>query len=228
MYTTYRWFSSNDLFDESFNVAESWPDAPSEAREAAVYGGEIYSQMIMGNLVHTSTVLLTRERFEKVRRFNEDLRLSGEDYDFHLRTCREGRVGFVNAASIQYQTGMSDRLTRPEYSIHIARNFLKTISPAIERDRDRIKLPAWMIRHVFYDAHSWIGEAALTLGDRSTARRHLFKSLMIEPWHGRAAWLLALSLLPGWFFALGLEAYRSMKRILAPRPAASPVNANGK
>ena len=68
--------------------------------------------MIMGNLVHTSTVLIRRERLEKVRGFNEELRISGEDYDFHLRTCREGPVGFIDLATIRYQTGMPDRLTR--------------------------------------------------------------------------------------------------------------------
>ncbi len=32
--------------------------------------------------------------------------ISGEDYDFHLRTCREGPVGFVDLATIRYQTGI--------------------------------------------------------------------------------------------------------------------------
>jgi glycosyltransferase involved in cell wall biosynthesis len=228
MYSAYHWFQPKDLFDKTCPVVQGWPDAPAELRDATVYGGEIYSQMIMGNLVHTSTVLLRRERLEKVGFFSEELRVSGEDYDFHLRTCRAGRVAFVNVASIQYQTGMSDRLTRPEYNIHIAQNFLKTISPAIERDRDRIHLPPRMIDDVLSGAHGWIGEAAFDLGDRSTARQHLFKSLLIHPWQVRRAALLMLSMLPQWVSVLSRQVYASIKHILAPGPAPDAVNANGK
>jgi len=43
-----------------------------------VYAGDIFSQMIMGNLVHTSTVLIRRERLQQVHGFNEDLRHSAK------------------------------------------------------------------------------------------------------------------------------------------------------
>ena len=228
MYTTYRWFQPKDLFDKTRAGAQVWPDAPADLENATLYGGEIYSQMIMGNLVHTSTVLMTRERLLKVGFFSEALRVSGEDYDFHLRTCRAGRIAFVDVASIQYQTGMADRLTRPEYNIHIAQNFLKTISPAIERDRARIHLPPRMIDDVLSGAHGWVGEAAFDVGDRTTARSHLFKSLMINPRQARRTGLLVLSLLPQWVSVLSRRAYALAKHILAPGPSQDAVNANGK
>jgi GT2 family glycosyltransferase len=228
MYTTYHWFKTEDLFDRKSTVAQTWPDAPAELRNVAVYGGEIYSQMIMGNLVHTSTVLMTRARFEEVGLFKEDLRVSGEDYDFHLRTCRAGRVAFVNVASIQYQTGMADRLTRHEYGIHMAQNFLKTILPAIEHDRGRIHLPEHMIDTVVSGAHAWIGEAAFEMGDHATARRHLLRSLIIHPWQTRTAGILVLALFPEEVSARLVQAYRSGKRIFSRHPIASAVNDNGK
>ena len=112
MYHAYRWFSREELFPQSFPLAELAPGLAPVVGDCRLYTGEIFSQMIMGNLVHTSTVLLRRDRLEKVRGFNEDLRLSGEDYDFHLRTCREGPVGFIDRATIDYQTGLPDRLTQ--------------------------------------------------------------------------------------------------------------------
>ena len=97
MYHAYRWFPREELFSRS---RSPWPRSPRGSRRSwtdrRLYTGEIFSQMIMGNLVHTSTVLIRRERLEKVRGFNEELRLSGEDYDFHLRTCKEGPVGFID------------------------------------------------------------------------------------------------------------------------------------
>ena len=94
-----------------------------------VFLGDIFSPMITGNLVHTSTVLLRGERFEKVREFDVNLRYSGEDYDFHLRTCREGDVAYLDASSILYQRGRGDQLTvNRAFTVHMAENFLKTVN----------------------------------------------------------------------------------------------------
>ncbi len=54
--------------------AEIAPRLASVVGDRRLYTGEIFSQMIMGNLVHTSTVLIRRERLEKVRGFNEEFR----------------------------------------------------------------------------------------------------------------------------------------------------------
>ena len=81
-------------------ITQAVPDT-----SARLYLGDIYTSMIMGNLVHTSTVLLRRERMEKVKTFDETLKLSGEDYDFHLRTCKWGPVALMDISSIEYQKG---------------------------------------------------------------------------------------------------------------------------
>lgn len=194
MYRAYRWFDASDLFRESHPLPPI--SAPLPPEPATIGIGDIYSQMIMGNLVHTSTVLFRRERLDRVRGFNESLRPSGGDYDFHLRVCREGPVGFINLASIGYQVGMADQLTSPTYTIHSARNFLRTIEPAIARDRDRITLPNHMIRAVLAMAHGWIGESALNIGAVHEARRHLVRSLLQRPWQPRVAARLMIAVLP--------------------------------
>lgn len=89
--------------------------------------GDVFSAMIMGNLVHTSTVLLRRERLEKVGGLDASLRLNGGDYDFHLRAGREGPMAYADLPTVCFQRARPDRLTRPEYSAHMARNFLRTL-----------------------------------------------------------------------------------------------------
>lgn len=153
--------------------------------------------MIMGNLVHTSTVLMRRERLEKVSGFNEELRIAGEDYDFHLRTCREGPVGLIDVETIRYRTGMPDRLTRDEYKIHAAMNCLKTVLPLIEQERSKIKLSDRMIRLRLAEMHTWVGGVLLNTGEASQARLHLRKSLRHQVWQPTALKLLALASLPG-------------------------------
>ncbi len=193
MYSAYRWFDNKDLFSESYTLPSVSVRLPAQAR---LYAGDIYSPMIMGNLVHTSTALLRRERFEKVCAFDVELRHSGEDYDFHLRTCREGPVAFVSLASVKYQKDMPDQLTGYAYNIFRARNFLRTIQVALDRDRDRIRLPSHMLRFVLSDAHDWIGEAALDIGEHREARRNLLLSLYYRPRRLRTAALLLVALLP--------------------------------
>lgn len=197
MYTAYSWFRNRDhLFGRSFPFAELDPKLSAEIGEPRVYSGDIFSQMVLGNLVHTSTVLLRRERFERVKAFDVSLLRSGEDYDFHLRTCREGPVAYLDAVSVRYMWGAADQLTTPKHRIDQARNFLKTITPIIARDRDRIRLPKIMIEEVLAEAHGWLGECQYDLGDTKSARSELLASLRYKPKQPRIAAYLALSLLP--------------------------------
>jgi GT2 family glycosyltransferase len=196
MYSAYRWFRTDDLFTASARLKDFCAAQAAELEGVNVYRGDIFSQIVMGNLVHTSTVMLRRERLARVNGFDERLRHSGEDYDFHLRTCREGPVAFVDAASILYQRGMPDRLTGPSYRIHMAQNFLNTIQPVIARDRARITLPQSMLDKVLAEAHAWVGEEQINLGDHSAARRSLWRSLRLHGWQGRVWFLFASSMLP--------------------------------
>jgi glycosyltransferase involved in cell wall biosynthesis len=101
------------LFAQSTEVSPSELGIPEMPRAALLSQGYIFSQMVIGNLVHTSTSLLRRERLLKVAGFREELRTTGEDYDFHLRTCREGPVAFVDIETIGYTVGRADQLTAP-------------------------------------------------------------------------------------------------------------------
>src|SRR5581483_5809367 len=122
MYSSYQRFSREQLFRDARPLSAIDARLAAQLDDPRVFLGDIFSPMITGNLVHTSTVLLRRARFELVREFDVELRYSGEDYDFHLRTCRDGDVAYLDAPSILYQRGREDQLTNRKYSVHMAEN----------------------------------------------------------------------------------------------------------
>ena len=196
MYEAHRWFTYDTLYARSAPMSEAAPWLDEPLRSARMYTGDIFSPMIMGSLIHTSTVVLRRELAEKVGGYNPEYTNGGEDYDFHLRACRLSPVAFVDVSSIQYQRGLADRITRPETHLRIATNFLKTISRAVREHHGQICLSKQMLNGVFAEAHGWIGELALDRGHRSLARQHLVRSLWFTPGQSRIVQLLALACLP--------------------------------
>jgi glycosyltransferase involved in cell wall biosynthesis len=197
MYGAYRWFTREELFESSRPLSAVDPDLANRLGNPRLYFGNIFSEMVLGNLVHTSTVLLRRDRLERVRGFDETLRVSGEDYDFHLRTCREGPVAYLDIASMLYRSGDSDQLTHGSANmLSVAQNFLRTVAPLIERNRDQIRLPRVVLQEVLAEAHAWIGTLHAERGEHLSAMRHLARSLRHKPRNPRALAFLALNLLP--------------------------------
>ena len=103
MYSAYRRFGNRKMFQDERTFSELAPEvarAHENLATASVRWGDIYSAMIFGSLVHTSTALLRRNRLAAVGFFNEAFR-TGEDYDFHLRTCREGPVALLAGPTVE-------------------------------------------------------------------------------------------------------------------------------
>ena len=173
--------------------------------------------MVMGNLVHTSTVLLRRSRLEQVGGFDETPRPVGEDFDFHLRTCRAGPLAFADVASIECRIGREDQLTRPELSILMAHAFLKTIEP-LARDGGRgIDMPSSMVQSVRAEAHAWIGRESLAHGDRRAARKHLAESLRVRALVPSTLPFFALSCGRDATFPVARQVVRVAKRVVRQR-----------
>jgi hypothetical protein len=216
MYTAYRWFPrSEDLFKNAEPLERLTARAAEVAAGRKFYWGDISAQMLMGNVVHTSTVLLTRERAQAVKSFREDLRFAGEDYEFHLRTCRLGVVGYLDVSAIRYQRGHADRATRPANGVHLARNFLTVIEPILTTERDRLDLPLAMQDEVLAEARAWLGEELLLNGDAAGARRELYRSLRLKPGQPRMVQLLLAACLPARVRASSGRLFRAGKRALA-------------
>jgi hypothetical protein len=147
--------------------------------------------------VHTSTVLLRRDRLAAAGTFDETVR-TGEDHEFHLASCRAGRVAFVDVPTILYEIGAPDALTKAEYQVPIARHFLQTMTRALERDPDRIRsrVSEDIISEVLADAHRWLGESLLGAGSVREGREQLLRSLRIKPRQPRVASLYATAFIP--------------------------------
>lgn len=212
MYGAYKRLPSEGLFQKSMLIEGNNSIPSSVLAGASMYWGNIFSQMVLGNLVHTSTVLLTSARAAQVGSFNEALSYSGEDFDFHLRTCVEGPVAFADVSSINYRVGNEDQLTRPEYSIHIARNYLNTILPVIQRYRERISLSKSTLRLTLARAHAWISEESFHSMDLKEARSHAFQSLRRQPSRYRMWLIFAACFFPASILGSLLAAFRRLKR----------------
>jgi GT2 family glycosyltransferase len=212
MYGCYGRFTYDEIFSKHYPLSDFMGELPEAARGGTLHTGQIFSKMFLGSLVHTSTVLLRRSRFEQVKGFNEELKRSGEDYDFHLRTCREGPVGLIDVSSIQYQVGMPDRLTDRKFRVIAVGNVLKTIVRAYEQDRAQLDLPSGDIRGRFADVHAWLGEALLESGDTRGARKHLFKSMRLNFMQKECAKALLMACLPPRLLGSFRAYYRRMKK----------------
>lgn len=195
MYAAYEFFDRETGFRINRLLSDMWERCPADFADRRCYAGNIFSWMFLGNLVHTSTVLLRRDCQKKVGLFDVGLQKSGEDYDYHFRTCRVGEVAYMDVPSIHYRVGADDQLTEHRYLVWIARNNLKTLNKMLSVAKDEIDLPQQMIRDHLALAHAWAGFTEFD-EDPMTARLHLFKSLQYSPFQARVAAYLLLSLLP--------------------------------
>lgn len=213
MYGAYRFFpTSESLFSNSRELSSIVRSGLNPEPGARVYVGNIYPAMLRGNLVHTSTVMLSRERLEKVQGFDLELTLSGEDYDFHFRTCKWGNVCFADVPSTVYQLAYEDRLSR--YMRRIAENFLRTVQKAIDRERNTGQFPVKMVREVLAEAHGWVAEELIRADDRLGARQHALRSIQNRPWQPRMFMLVSISFIPKFMIPFILNLYRGAKHIL--------------
>jgi glycosyltransferase involved in cell wall biosynthesis len=188
MYSTYKYYPTpRDLFTSGLKEAR--------IGDLNAYSGDIFSPMVLGSLVHTSTVLLRTERWKRVGFFDESSRV-GEDYPFHLKTCAEGPVAFVDTVTIHYTIGAADALTAPNMMLSAATAFLSTFQQTVAAYPGRIKIPPAVLRNRLADAHAWVGAECLGADKISEARGHLLKSLAIDPTRIRLLKPLLESCLP--------------------------------
>ena len=217
MYSAYEHCTLDSLFPDKQLLPDACCGLEPATKNPTLYFGDIFSQMMLGNLVHTSTVLIRRERLDQIGGFDETLLHSGEDYDFHLRTCLAGPVAFVDVSSIQYRVGYADQLTQPAFQIHMARNFVKTITSMIERQREHIKLPEEALAGVLSRGHAWIGREALLCGNQAEARQHLLHCLALRLWQPALWGYLILACIPSFAYPSVRSAFRWVKHRMPER-----------
>jgi glycosyltransferase involved in cell wall biosynthesis len=205
---TFR-FPLDELFSRRVALTEI-DGVPPELRDHWLYVGDIYSKLVLGNLVLPSSALMTRARISEVGGFDERLEVAGEDFDFFLRVCRGGPVAFADVPAVRYQVGMGDQLTHSSKTVYLARNYIRTLEQALARDPDRIDLPADVIRCQRAHGHAWTAQAYLEAGDGRHARPYL--GAAIRHRSARAVALAPLVLVPD---ALRVRAFALARRLRA-------------
>jgi len=210
-YDAYRQVKIEEVLADKSTLPSLWPQAQQlpQLSGAKVYAGDLFSHMILGNMVHTSTVLLRRSRLQAVGPFDVGLKHSGEDYEFHLRTAYNGPVALIDAPCILYRVGAEDQLTQPQYMIHIARNNLATVRRWTKPGSRQISLPADVLNRRIAGAYAWLGSCERELGQTGAAFKHLGLSFLMEPSMGTLR-ELAVNCLP----QRAQELARSAKRRL--------------
>jgi hypothetical protein len=169
---------------------------PRELENANVRIGDLFSEILLGNLLHTSTVLVRRAWIERVGGFDSTFARAGEDYEFYVRLCSVGPAVFIDAPSTLYCVGAPDQLTRPAMQLEIARNNLRAIQKWVPHADTHLTLSAQAIRARFADSHSWLAEAELDAGNRLAATRSMMSSIAHNPRLDRRAFMLLRCALP--------------------------------
>lgn len=187
MYSAYERVPNGWPFAAVERLGDVLPQASESLRDVRCGSGRIYSDMLRGNLVHTSTVVLRRDTVREIGWFDESMRRGGEDFKFHLTTCRLGDVALLDVPSIRYRVGDDDRITHPRNSVHFARSFLRTISDELHAHHSVIDLPAREMNRILCEAHQWLAESELAASHRGSAAWHALRSM----WFARSP-------RPGW------------------------------
>lgn len=212
MYAAYSYFDAEKDFQCKEILPTVWKNCPQQYFNKSCYSGNIFSYLFMGNLVHTSTVLVRRSRSEKVGLFDTSLIKSGEDYDYHLRTCRIGAVAYIDVPSIYYCIGSADQLTQNQYMYFIALNNLKTIKKVIPIVKKEISLPKKLVRKRIAQSYAWLGMTEFKTS-HFRAAKHLFQSLLRYPFDRRVLTFLILSLFPQQLIEFVQDSVSSIKNI---------------
>jgi glycosyltransferase involved in cell wall biosynthesis len=228
LFESYRRLDVGRPFTATVPLGEVAPNLADVVGDAVVRAGDTFSQMILGNLVWTSTAMIRAPAAAKAGWFDE--RLShGEDYDYFLRVSREAPAAFADVATVAYRMGEPDQLTKdPVFSIRMATNYLRSIRRALDDDRARIRLSDEVVRSLLAATHAWIAEESAAIGQGYEAIQHLAQSLRCRRPGWQDARLLALAVMPapmvGAVRSVLRHARRPPRDLAQPRPRrSSPV-----
>lgn len=215
MYSAYGAINTSETFPHAGLVRDVCPEAPEEVAACEFRYGDIYSAMLLGNLVHPPTVLMRRSHVRQAGGLDVTYTWAGEDYEFFWRVSRFGWGAVVEAPGMLYRVGEADQYTHPTVRAAIALGYLLAVQGHLARDRDRIKLPERLIRRTVAEAHAWVAEDSLMLGEGEGAAGHFWNSLRRRPFQKRALMLFPFSLVPRPLFRLA----RSLKGRMRDAPA---------
>jgi glycosyltransferase involved in cell wall biosynthesis len=179
MYGAYRFFPTPmNIFSKQFTLNTLIPNKAAEAM--FYYVGHIYSPMALGNLVHTSTVVIRKHLIDKAGGFDETFSVA-EDYDLYLRISALTEAAFIDEPLMGYCINEDDALTSKKHHLAIATNYLKILERSLNNQRQPINLPPSMIKQCLADAYRWVGGEYAYAKQFSKSFFYFCNSLMVKP-----------------------------------------------
>jgi GT2 family glycosyltransferase len=186
MYGGYKYFpKALDLFESEWKTDDN----------VAYYIGHIAKAFVIGNLVHTSTVVARTDRLSKAGEYDQSVHPS-EDQDFYYRVCLTGPVALINAVTIHYQIGAADAASGEARYYELATSSMKVFKRIHKRVGKDLQIPEEIIEQKVTDLHEWVGHASFHKGRMAEARLHLMKRLMRIPFDKTSFVYLLLTCIP--------------------------------
>ena len=190
----------------------------------AIRTGQILREMVYGNLVHTSTVLLRKSVADQVGPFDEAMRRAGEDFDYHLHTCSLTDVAYLDVSSMLYRVGMNDQITSPDNNVFFARSYLISIKPFLKVPG---LVPGSEQRKILAVSNRWLGEQLLESASRMEGLQCLLQSWFNEPCRVATLKLMLKGCLPFQTLRRVRDAIRGARAPMALGHGLHPVKSSG-
>lgn len=196
MYGAYSRVDIGSILRTAGTLGTLIASVPTALSASVVRMGNIFGALLLGNLLHTSTVLFRRELVERTGGFDETFARAGEDYEFYVRLCSSGPVVMIDAPTVRYRIGAPDQLSAPAMMLEIARNNLRTVERWLPHSAVSTTLSDEVVQRRIADSLAWAGETELDAGHRIIGARRLVRSLATRPRIDRRAVLLVRCALP--------------------------------
>ena len=186
MYSGYKYFPALlDLFDSEQRTEDGVP----------YYMGNLGQALILGNLVHTSTVVARADRLAHAGDYDKSMSPS-EDQDYYYRVCQTGPVAFIDAVTLHYQVGAADAATSSSQGLLLATSSLRVFERLRTSAGNGLKLPQGSVRQAESELWAWVGIASFHHGLMAEARRFLTKRVARPPIDRRLITFLMLACMP--------------------------------
>ncbi len=213
-YRAYRHFAMDELFCSSLPFDRICKPSLDGLGGGRLWIGDLSSAILMGNLVLLSTAVLRRSLLNRVGGFDPTLGYGVEDYDYFIRVCQHGPVGFLGVPSILYRIGGPDQLTHPSRIVHLARYDLAVAEKAMQQGSDTLRLPPALLRKRLAGAHAWLASIEFDAGHFKESREHSWQAIRNGHKQPRIPCYWLLSFLPGACIRIIRAGYRAMKTVL--------------
>jgi glycosyltransferase involved in cell wall biosynthesis len=186
MYGSYQHFpTALDLFETEWKTNGNVP----------YYIGNIAKALVIGNLVHTSTVVARADRLLKAGEYDQSVHPS-EDQDYYYRVCLTGPVALIDTVTIHYQIGAADAASGDARYYEMATSSMMVFNRIRERVGKDLQIPQEIIEQKETDLYRWVGHASFHKGRITEARLHLMKRIMRFPFDKTSIIYLLLTCIP--------------------------------